>query len=221
MSWRIFEQAAGQYEGWYATRRGRHTDIAERALLEHLLAAFDGARTLLEVGCGTGHFTAWLAQRGYRVIGLERAPAMLTEAHRRSPRVRLVLGDAHDMPIGDRSVDLVIFVTTLEFLEDPAGALREAARVARRGIVAIVLNRHSLGGLSRRWGRQSRATLLGRSRDYSLGTIRSALRDAAGFRQCELRELRWMSTLFPGFLWNRLGRVPLGDVIGMTAILAQ
>jgi ubiquinone/menaquinone biosynthesis C-methylase UbiE len=106
-------------------------------LLLHLLGQFQNARRAIEVGCGTGHFAAFLAQHGLSMIGVERAPAMLTEAARRFSSLPLVLADAHHLPFRDRSTDLAVFVTTLEFLEDTARALREAVRMARQGVVAI------------------------------------------------------------------------------------
>lgn len=211
MTWQIFERAAAGYEAWYATLRGRRADVAERKLLLHLLRAFPDARSGVEIGCGTGHFAAFLAGHGLSMIGLERAPAMLADAHRRYPALPVVLGDAHRLPLRDRSTDLALFVTTLEFLEDPAGALREAVRVAQLGIVAMVLNRHSLGGLSRRWGPQSRGELLGEAHDYSSAELRLALEQATGSR---LDAIRSASTLFPDGLSQVIGRVSLGDVIG-------
>lgn len=212
MSWQIFERAAADYEAWYATRRGRRADAAERALLLQLLGKFQDVRSALEIGCGTGHFAAFLAEQGFRTIGLDRAPAMLTEARRRFPSLPLVLGDAHGLPICDEAVDLAVFVTTLEFLEDPACALREAIRIARRAVVAIGLNRHSLGGLSRRWGPQSRGALLVQARDYSAAELRDALEQAAGPR---LDVISSASTLFPDGLSQVISRIPLGDVVGV------
>jgi ubiquinone/menaquinone biosynthesis C-methylase UbiE len=82
------------------------------------------------------------------VTGLERSPSMLAEARRRHPRLSLVLGDAHELPFRSRAVDLSVFVTTLEFLERPGVALGEAARVARRGVLIVALNRWSAGALA-------------------------------------------------------------------------
>ncbi len=216
MGWEIFQRAAGEYECWYTTRRGRRADIAERALLEWLLRHLPEARTVLEVGSGTGHFAAGLIESGFEVVGLERAPAMVKEAQRSFPSIPFVLGDAHSLPFRTGAVDVVAFITTLEFLEGGATALREAVRVARRGIVAVVLNRCSAGGLSRRYGPESRRALLGQARDYSLSTLRRELRGAAGDR---LDVLYWSSTLFPDGLWNLKMRIPFGDVIGIMAEL--
>jgi len=215
--WRPFEMAAASYEAWYETPRGRRADRAERALLEGLIGEFPGAETLLEVGCGTGHFAGGLARGGLTVIGLDRSPAMLAELRRRHPRLPVVLGEAHALPFRDAAVDLALFVTTLEFLEHPATALREAVRVSRRGLVLLALNRWSLGGLSRRLGSAARGALLGQARDMSILSLRALIRTAAGPR---LSGFRWASALWPDGFWAWRAPVPLGDVIGIAARLA-
>lgn len=217
MPWTIFEQAASQYEAWYGTPPGQRADQAERALLAWLLAGFPDVRRVLEVGCGTGHFTAWLATQRLQAVGLERAPAMLAEMRRRLPHIPAVLGDAHQLPFRAEGVDVVVFVTTLEFLEEPERVLTEAVRVARNGVVLLVLNRWSLGGLSRRWGSQAKRPLLGQACDYSLRALRTMVRRAAGPR---LQGVRWASTLFPNGLWRQRARLPMGEVLGLAAVLA-
>jgi ubiquinone/menaquinone biosynthesis C-methylase UbiE len=217
-AWQRFERDAAGYEGWYITPRGRRADRAERALLERLLAPFATARSALEVGCGTGHFMQWLAASVPHVVGLDRAPAMLSAARRRLAGRPLVLGDAHELPFRDGAVDLTVFVTTLEFLEDPARALAEAVRVSCRGVLVVALNRWSLGGLSRRWGPQARRPLLGHARDLSLTSLRALTVAAAGER---LGHLRWASALFPDGLAGVVARVPVGSVVGVAVTLAH
>ena len=216
-AWQLFERDPVGYEEWYATPRGRRADLAERALLERLLAPYAAAQSALEVGCGTGHFTRWLAGRMPHVVGLDRAPAMLAEARRRCPRLLLVEGDAHHLPIRSRSIDLSVFVITLEFVERPAMALAEAVRVARQGVLVVALNRWSPGGVSRRWGHDARGFLLGRARDFTLASLRELASTAAGPR---LHTLRWASALFPGGIARMPARIPLGDVIGVAVGLA-
>jgi SAM-dependent methyltransferase len=217
VSWAIFERAAGRYEAWYATARGRRVDEAERALLGWLLASFTGARSALDVGCGTGHFAAWLRRRSVDVIGLDRSPAMLAELRRRLAGIPAVVGDAGCLPVRSGAVDVALLVTALEFVERPDAALSEAVRVARQGLALVVLNRWSLGGLSRRIGPQARRPILGSARDASLVALRRAVQAAAGER---LRSLRWASSLFPDGFWAARWPVPLGDVIGMAVVLS-
>lgn len=216
VAWHLFELDPAGYEEWYATRRGQRADRAERALLERLLEPYATARSALEVGCGTGHFLRWLGGRSYRVVGVDRAPGMLAEARRRD--ARLVQCDAHALPIRSGAVDLIVLVTTLEFVEEPALAVAEAVRVARQGVVAVALNRRSQGGLSRRWGRDARGSLLARARDFTLTLLRELASTAAGPR---LFGLRWASALFPGGVAQAPMRVPFGDVIGIAVELTQ
>jgi len=138
--WDIFERAASRYEGWYDTAPGHRADQAERALLAWLVGFFPTAGSVLEVGCGSGHFTAWLAEKDVRAIGLDRAPAMLVVMRQRFPQIPVIMGDAHRLPVRARAVDLVVFVTTLEFVEEPVMALTKAVQVARQGLVLVTLN---------------------------------------------------------------------------------
>lgn len=212
MPWEIFEQQASRYEHWYATPRGKRVAQAECALLAWLLTYFPTACSVLEVGCGTGYFTRWLARQGFQVVGLERAPAMLAVLHQRCPTLPVILSDAQWLPFRHAGVDLVLFVTTLEFLEEPGVALAEAARVARQGLLLVVLNRWSLGGLSRRWGSQAHQVLLGQACDYSLVALRTMVQQTAGPR---VQQIHWASTLLPLGLWWVRAPVPLGEVLGM------
>jgi len=218
MPWELFEHAAPKYAEWYATRRGRRIDQAECGLLARLLRYFPAARTALEIGCGTGHFTHWLTSRAMKGVGMDRSPAMLREMRRRFPDVPAILAEAHCLPFGGAAVDLVVYVTTLEFLDQPARALGEGVRIARQGVILLVLNRWSLGGLSRRWGPQAHQPLLGQAQDFSLATLQRIVKESAERR---FREMHWSSVIFPGCPWGVRAPIPLGDVIGLAAVLTR
>jgi ubiquinone/menaquinone biosynthesis C-methylase UbiE len=180
---------ATRYEDWYAGP-GRKADALEKGLLAKLVAHFQGARTALEVGCGTGHFSRWLVERGFAVVGLDLSWPMLLEARRlQSPPC--LQGEAQALPFSDRSVDLVVLITTLEFVENPLRALEEAVRVARLGLILGVLNRWSL--LALRY-RSSGKTLWQAAHFYSVGEVKRLVVQAAGER---LLSVRWRTTLWP------------------------
>jgi SAM-dependent methyltransferase len=216
MAWEIFEPVASGYEAWYGSRKGRRADQAERALLDWMLARLPRPERVLEVGCGTGHFSRYLASRSLCVVGMDRSPAMLASLQKGDPQLLGVQADAHRLPFRDEAVDAVLFVTSLEFLEDPTSALAEAVRVARRALILLVLNRWSLGGISRRIGPQSRQPLLGQACDHSLGSLRSLIRKAAGNR---LETIDWGCVLFPTLPWWLRLPVPFGDAIGVAVAL--
>jgi len=203
---------AGSYEAWYETE-GRVADRRERELLAWLLSGFPGGRTALEIGTGTGHFLHWLRTIGWRAVGLDRSPWMLAEAVRRD-RVGVVHGDAGALPFGARSFDLALMITTLEFLPDPARALREAARVARSGLVLGVLNRmHPLA----QQRKQSGAPLWQAARFYTPRELQQEVQAALGGQAFEVT---WRTTLVPRFWPVRHSRLPIGAFIGMSVRLS-
>ncbi len=64
----------------------------ETWLLDRVLAHADG-RPVLEVGCGPGHVTAYLADGGAEAMGVDLSPAMVSEARRRFPGASYAVGD--------------------------------------------------------------------------------------------------------------------------------
>ena len=132
------------YEAWYETT-GRRADRLEKALLQKLLDGFPTVHTLLEVGCGTGHFTRWFQERDLQAVGLDMSTPMLVEAVRLG-RLQCVYGDALSLPFSNNTLDIVTLITTLEFIPEPVLAIAEAFRVARFGLILGVLNRQSILG---------------------------------------------------------------------------
>jgi SAM-dependent methyltransferase len=96
-----------------------------------------GARSVLEVGVGTGRIAGPLSERRLEVTGVDASAKMLAEA-RRKQLDRLIRGSAYALPLRDRSVDAALFVHVLHLLDDPRAALREASRVSRTGVTALV-----------------------------------------------------------------------------------
>lgn len=64
----------------------------ETWLLDRVLAQVDG-RPVVEVGCGPGHVTAYLSDRGAEAMGIDLSPAMVDEARRRFPDASFEVGD--------------------------------------------------------------------------------------------------------------------------------
>jgi len=90
--------------------------------------------TVLDVATGTGLVAQRLLERGFAVTGLDQSPDMLAEAHRRfGDSVTLVEASADALPFPDASFDHLTFTYLLRYVDDPAGTLRELARVVRPG----------------------------------------------------------------------------------------
>ncbi|HKJ76151.1 MAG TPA: class I SAM-dependent methyltransferase [Gammaproteobacteria bacterium] len=131
------------YEAWYRTERGGWIAEREHALMQRLLAATPG-QTLLDVGCGTGHFSRRFATDGLIVTGIDPDAAMLAYARAEGGPVSYIQGDALALPFAAASFDYCAAVTSLCFIPAPAAALAEMWRVCRRGVLLGLLNRHSL-----------------------------------------------------------------------------
>jgi len=95
---------------------------------------------VLEVGCGEGVVTRYIAERlgSARVDGIELDAEALLLAQGRCPGASFVRGDVYDLPVRSRSYDLVVCLEVLEHLQDPGRALREIRRVSRGGCLLSV-----------------------------------------------------------------------------------
>jgi len=138
------EEFAETYDSWFETPLGNLVDRLERALIFRLAQPKAGERAL-DVGTGTGHFACLLAKQGLQVIGLDSSEAMLRVAREKGAPVHWQRGEAEALPFPTGSFDLVLSVTTLEFVRDPAQALQEMYRVLAPGgrMVIAVLNANS------------------------------------------------------------------------------
>ncbi|MFI9615014.1 class I SAM-dependent methyltransferase [Streptomyces sp. NPDC052023] len=100
-----------------------------------------GARSLLDVACGTGIVTRRLAvaRAGMRVIGADLTHAMARHAAERLPGA-VVLADCRRLPFRDGEFDAVASVWLLHLLRRPEhvrAAVAECARVLRPGGVHV------------------------------------------------------------------------------------
>lgn len=136
---------AERYEDWLRSDLGRSVLALEKALLLKVWEPVSHQR-VLEVGCGNGVFLEWLASLGHTVTGLDPSVPSLDMARKRLGKsAGLDRGYAEDLPYSDNEFDTVSLITTLEFVDDPSKALREAFRVARRNVLLGVLNKYSIG----------------------------------------------------------------------------
>lgn len=87
--------------------------------------------SILDLGCGTGRFTAALGEAfGCAVVGVEPSAAMLDVARSRGEsHVEWKQGGAEDIPLESGAVDLVFMSQVFHHVADPGRALREIGRV--------------------------------------------------------------------------------------------
>jgi len=87
---------------------------------------------ILDLGCGTGHLTAKIAEAGAVVVGLDSSPAMIAQARQNFPSLRFVLAEARDFRFED-SFDAVFSNAVLHWIPDAESVVKCVAAVLRPG----------------------------------------------------------------------------------------
>jgi SAM-dependent methyltransferase len=94
-------------------------------------------RDAIELGCGTGYVSAWLARRGARPVGIDNSEAQLATARRYQQEFGiefpLLHGNAEQVPYPDESFDIAISEYGASIWCDPYAWIPEAARLLRPG----------------------------------------------------------------------------------------
>lgn len=136
--WRVVNE---QYTDGQAADRWRSDaivwgiyDIPEQQV--DVLGDVSGLDTV-ELGCGTAYFSAWLARRGARPVGVDVSEAQLATARRCQQSFGiafpLVEADATAVPLADDSFDLVLSEYGASLWCEPSAWIAEAARLLRPG----------------------------------------------------------------------------------------
>ena len=152
-------EIATAYNDWaetYDTVENRTRDLAAETLRQLNLNLDD--RRIVEVGCGTGRNTIWLAERSAEIVALDFSEAMLARARTRvnDPRIRFMQHDARvGWPLAAASAEVVIAMLILEHVEYLEPVFTEAARVLSRGGQFYVCELHPVLQLL---GKQARFT---------------------------------------------------------------
>ncbi len=145
-----FDWMAAGYEKWHSTPKGKACIALEEEALGALLPPGRGG-ALLEIGCGTAFWFPFWRRTGYDPFGLDPSLPMLKQA-RAKGEGKVVQGRAEAPPFGEVRFQAVVFLTTLEFLPDPAEALARGARLLAPGgtLLAGVLHARSPMARSRK-----------------------------------------------------------------------
>ncbi len=114
----------------------------------HLLPDDLAGKDTIELGCGTGYVSAWLARRGANPVGIDNSARQLATAaafqQEFGVEFPLVHGDAEHVPYPDASFDLAISEYGAAIWCDPYAWIPEAARLLRPGGRLVFLGNHTL-----------------------------------------------------------------------------
>jgi len=114
-----------------------------RAELDYLTRHLERSEDILSVGCGPAIIESALIERGFRVTGLDVSRETLNCA---PDQIRTVAASAEDMPFPESSFDAVIYIASMQFIEDYRKAIENTACVLRPDgkLIVMLLNPESV-----------------------------------------------------------------------------
>ncbi|QLG63259.1 class I SAM-dependent methyltransferase [Halorarum salinum] len=147
--WYQADSVAEEYDAKRFSRGGRLIDRREKEAVLEAVAPVEDER-VLEIACGTGRFTAMLAERGADIVGLDISDAMLSQGREKARRagvsdhIEFMRGDAARLPFPDDHFDTVFAMRFFHLADTPAKFLAEMARVSKRRVFFDTFNGTSL-----------------------------------------------------------------------------
>jgi len=139
-----FDKIADNYDSWYDSAIGAMYDKLEKQTIDKLLADIAGHGRLLEIGCGTGHWSWYFSDKGFEVTGVDMSEKMIDVARQKNmPNSHFEVADGRNLPFEDAGFDAAAAITVLEFSPEPERIIAEMIRCVRKknGVLIIaVLN---------------------------------------------------------------------------------
>ncbi|MEL6343645.1 MAG: methyltransferase domain-containing protein [Myxococcota bacterium] len=106
--------------------------------------SLDGRR-VVDVGCGEGRFSRWLASKGAVVHGIDPCQPLIEEAQRRAgPNQTFSLAASEALPLADESVDLAVSYLSICDMPDLDAAMAEMSRALVSRGVAVICTLHPM-----------------------------------------------------------------------------
>ena len=135
-----FGKIAELYDDWYKSARGALYNRLEKRAVDRFLVERRYEGQLLEVGCGTGHWSKYFSSKGFEVTGIDISADMIKVAQRKNiVNSRFEIADGENLPFAAQSFDIAAAITTLEFTPNPAKMIAEMVRcVKKNGGIMIV-----------------------------------------------------------------------------------
>lgn len=177
----IFDiHSARLYDAWRRSSRGKAMDSFLERLIPEMLRPRQN-ESVLDIGCGSGNHLLLFNRFGLDINGVDASPYMIDMARKRlGNRCTLKTGNARDLPFNDNEFDLAVLINTLEFLDDPLQALREAGRVAKRKVFVVLINSLSCYSMYDKLHSIFAGTISRHIQSYHLWELRTFMRAAFG-----------------------------------------
>ncbi len=215
---------ARDFHRWSRKPRAQLLIDLETRLMHDMLMPHR-TETVLDIGCGAGLTLDHLIRHGLDVTGADPSVYMLDYAKQRlGSRADLYQCPAENLPFEDNAFNHAIFMTSLEFTEDPRKALAEACRVAKDRLFIGTLNRYALKNIYRRMYGVFGQTVYNRAKFFSIWELKQMIRGLLGNIPITWRTTCQLPTVADGWRLSLersawIQRCPLGAFVGMVVTL--
>jgi ubiquinone/menaquinone biosynthesis C-methylase UbiE len=174
----LFDDLADSYDQWYQTSGGRVVDFFERKAIEALFVP--EGKTVLEIGCGTGLYTIWLAAQGFELTAVDISAPMMERAKEKvaalGRKVNWIRGDIVKLLRDLGPYDGILSMTAFEFVPYPELVLRELYRRLNPGgclVIGVIGDHSSWSEKYRRSAAQNPASVFNRAKFFTEEEIKS------------------------------------------------
>jgi|SRR6056297_314034 len=137
-------QIAGNYDKWYDSYVGKIYDKLEKKKISNIIKN-KRKGYLLDVGCGTGHWSKYFSDLGFKVTGIDNSMEMIEIAQRKKIKnCEFLKVEALNFE-ADKKYNAASFITSLEFMENYKKIIKNIVKYLRDDgyIILGVLNENS------------------------------------------------------------------------------
>jgi ubiquinone/menaquinone biosynthesis C-methylase UbiE len=128
-----FDTIADEYDLWYESAEGAMCDHLEKKAISKYLPKNVKGMKLLEIGCGTGHWSQFFSEYGFEVTGIDVSERMIKIAQSKDIlNASFQLADGQSLPFADDSFDVAAAITTLEFVDNAESVVQEMLCCTRK-----------------------------------------------------------------------------------------
>lgn len=123
-------EIADVYDDYYQTSTGKKVNKIEERLIGDALSQISNDK-MLELGCGTGHWTSFFLNQGFEIVATDISEAMLKIARQKNLHTEILKANAENLPFEKNSFPIVSSITMLEFVNNRNKVLQEMYRVLK------------------------------------------------------------------------------------------
>ena len=171
-----FDAVADAYDQWYEIVEGAMYDRLEKKAVSRFFRPNIQGMKLLEVGCGTGHWSQFFSDCGFAVTGVDVSEPMIKIAQSKNiANTSFQIADGHSLPFEDNSFDVTAAITTLEFAGNAELVLQEIVRCTRKPSGQLFVGVLNVLARLNRNRQETHESLYAKVRLFSPGQIKKLL----------------------------------------------